>query len=361
MAHVNAFTAHREWAVRPKDQTFHSIQEVRTSIEERHTRSTEHVVNAQSLRVVPDETGTDLRLTRGEGRAHLTHWSAGQLAILAGAPANYIRRLPAHLAADNLNYGLQNRTGDMNIYVYQNGRTVLRSANSEIYGRIHDLDVVNMTDALATPHGFLPPLTNPRGVFGMPSVEKGSKPGGLYASDRDVFMMLINDNARIEVDGEMLGRAIVVRNSEVGAGKYVFAASLYRFVCGNSIQHGFQSFFEFSITHKGDADTRFRKIVDSELVKYLASGTGDEVSKIRAAMHKNVAKDDEEAGTWLRNKGFQKGTSEAAVKAANVEEGGAGTLWQLVNGLTAVARKLPHADQRYALEKKAGKLLSLVN
>jgi hypothetical protein len=39
-------------------------------------------------------------------------------------------------------------------------------------------------------------------------------------------------------------------------------------------------------------------------------------------------------------------------------EGDARTLWQLVNGGTAVARSTPHADQRVAFERRMGRLLS---
>ena len=39
-----------------------------------------------------------------------THWSFGQLASLVGAPAAYLRQLPAPLAGINLQYGLTSAT-----------------------------------------------------------------------------------------------------------------------------------------------------------------------------------------------------------------------------------------------------------
>ena len=39
--------------------------------------------------------------------ALLTHHAFGQLATLSKAPANYLRTLPATLAAQNLNHGLK--------------------------------------------------------------------------------------------------------------------------------------------------------------------------------------------------------------------------------------------------------------
>jgi hypothetical protein len=39
--------------------------------------------------------------------AALTHWSFGQLATIAGAPPQYLRSLPAAIASDAINHGLQ--------------------------------------------------------------------------------------------------------------------------------------------------------------------------------------------------------------------------------------------------------------
>jgi hypothetical protein len=40
-----------------------------------------------------------------------------------------------------------------------------------------------------------------------------------------------------------------------------------------------------------------------------------------------------------------------------VEEGDARTVWQLVNGGTALARSIPHADTRVAFERRVSSLL----
>ena len=48
------------------------------------------------------------------------------------------------------------------------------------------------------------------------------------------------------------------------------------------------------------------------------------------------------------------------MEMARVEEGGARTVWQLVNGGTALARGIPHADERVKLEKRVSGLLKVV-
>lgn len=39
------------------------------------------------------------------------------------------------------------------------------------------------------------------------------------------------------------------------------------------------------------------------------------------------------------------------------EQGKARSIWDIVNGVTAYARSIPHTDQRVDLEIKAGKLM----
>jgi len=42
---------------------------------------------------------------------------------------------------------------------------------------------------------------------------------------------------------------------------------------------------------------------------------------------------------------------------ARIEEGGARTVWQLVQGGTALARSIPHADERVSFENRVSGLL----
>ena len=107
---TNLMDAHRQWASRPADERFWDFEELiaRTSVCRQTSRDI--VVDPMELNVVSN--GTDLQL---EGRglnspARFTHWSFGQLARLAGAPADYMRTLDGDLAAECLNRGLQKRS-----------------------------------------------------------------------------------------------------------------------------------------------------------------------------------------------------------------------------------------------------------
>lgn len=59
-----------------------------------------------------------------------THWSFGQLASLVGAPAAYLRQLPAPLAGINLQYGLTSRRAEqVKTLEIEDGRVELRAVN----------------------------------------------------------------------------------------------------------------------------------------------------------------------------------------------------------------------------------------
>src|SRR6476661_6517250 len=96
---VTAYTAHREWASRPPDELYAAARARRQQLEQRTTETGEFRTEA-----VDD----DLAFRESSGRtATLTHWSFGQLATIAGGPPNYLRSLPASIASNAINYGLQ--------------------------------------------------------------------------------------------------------------------------------------------------------------------------------------------------------------------------------------------------------------
>ena len=63
---------------------------------------------------------------------------------------------------------------------------------------------------------------------------------------------------------------------------------------------------------------------------------------------------------WLQKRGFTKAQAKSSVDSAVAEEGSARTLWDIMNGVTAHARSVPHTNERVELETKAGKLMELV-
>src|SRR5919197_5661905 len=95
---VTASTAHREWASRPPDERYVSVHALYQAARARRERTEERDIVAADFRTTAVDD--DLVLHEASGRtATLTHWSFGQLATLAGAPAQYLRTLPAAIAS----------------------------------------------------------------------------------------------------------------------------------------------------------------------------------------------------------------------------------------------------------------------
>jgi hypothetical protein len=79
-----------------------------------------------------------------------THWSFGQLASLVGAPATYLRQLPAPLAGINLQYGLtSHRAEQVKTLEIEDGCIELRAVTGPDYGRIFDHELVAAVQRIA--------------------------------------------------------------------------------------------------------------------------------------------------------------------------------------------------------------------
>jgi hypothetical protein len=353
---MELFSAHNEWASRPSDERYSSLAELATAVRNRQQHSTESEnCLLQDVGVTVDEQG-NLRFG-----GHLpTHWSFGQMASLVGAPAAYLRDLPVELAARNLNHGIRNRLiGDDEAKQFKllvgddNGATTLRAATSPRYQRLWDSQVVGAL--LEHAEGFDNPLAYQNGEWGAPMVKSG-----LYASDHDVFAFMVNDDDRIDIGGDQLGRGFYVWNSETGGATFGFATFLYRYVCGNNIIWGAEDVETTRIRHVGKNVKRAIPRFVAAIEKLRARGGKlAEEQKIRAAMADEIAKKPEEAVEALRVEGFTRTEATNGVDhAVREEKRNPLSRWGLVNGLTAYARALAHTDSRVRLEESVGKWLA---
>ena len=104
---VSAYTAHREWASRPPDERYASVQALHDAARARRDRIEERTIETVDLRT--EAVASDALALRDASGRHgaLTHWSFEQLAGIAGAPPKYLRTLPAAIASDAINHGLQ--------------------------------------------------------------------------------------------------------------------------------------------------------------------------------------------------------------------------------------------------------------
>lgn len=98
-----------EWFNRPADERYLSLTDLFASVKSRSERSRTRTVESAAVRVEASRDDAErllLLLPGSDAPIAPTHWSFGQLASLVGAPAAYLRQLPAALAGINLQYGL---------------------------------------------------------------------------------------------------------------------------------------------------------------------------------------------------------------------------------------------------------------
>ena len=368
--------ANEQWSKRPADQRFVSLLDLQKKVNADRENSIASVISTRKIKVIPHPANPVKGVTI-EGSSGLydpTHWSFGQLASLAGAPAGYLRTLPAPLVADAMNYGLRfNRDAeDVGVLrtktaldVTGNGditeHVELRAATGPRYGRIWNGDIV---DSLVQRFGdglsgdFRVP-----GEFGK-AVKVTKENTTIYGSDRDIFVFLADEVNRVEVsnrrDGQAgsLARGFFVWNSEVGSQTMGIGMFLFDYVCMNRIIWGVKEFKEVRLRHTMSAPERFVEEVAPILTAYSQASALPIEQTIKAAQ---AAKIESDLDVFLKNR-FTAAES-TAIKAAHMREEGRPieTIWDATAGVTAYAKTIRNQDNRVAMERKGGALLDLVS
>jgi hypothetical protein len=366
-----------EWFSRPDDQRFLSLDDLARKVRGRSERSRTRVVETALIHVEANRADPErlaLILPGAEAPVAPTHWSFGQLAAQVGAPAAYLRQLPAPLAAINLQYGLaSHRAEQIKTLETDNGRIELRAVTGPDYGRIYDHELVEAVQRIAgngtgDTRWKVPGVLNwSTGIYN-PRVDITRDTTTLYASDRDVFLFLVDDLNPIEAsklpDGspDLYFRGFYCWNSEVGAKTLGIASFYLRAVCQNRNLWGVEDFEEISIRHSKYAANRFAHEAAPALEGFANSSPQPFVNGIRAARERIVARTDEDRSDFLRKRGFSKAETGKIIESVLAEEGRPPeSIFDFVQGITAVARDKPHQDARLDMEAKAKKLLDRVN
>ncbi|MGE0294739.1 MAG: DUF932 domain-containing protein [Hyphomonadaceae bacterium] len=362
-----------EWFSRPDDERYLSLSDLARTVRERSERSRTRVVESTLIHVEANRSDPErlsLLLPGADAPVAPTHWSFGQLASLVGAPAAYLRQLPAALAGINLQYGLtSHRAEQVKTLELEGGRVELRAVTGPDYGRIHDYELVEAVQRIAgngtgdTRWKVPGVLDWSTGIYN-PRVDITKDTTTLYASDRDVFLFLVDDLNPIEAgrlpDGspDLYFRGFYVWNSEVGARTLGMASFYLRAVCQNRNLWGVEDFEEITIRHSKYAASRFAHEAAPALLNFANSSPMPFVNGIKAARERIVARSDEDRTDFLRRRGFSKAESGKIIDAVLAEEGRPPeSIFDFVQGITAVARDKPHQDARLDMEAKAKKLL----
>jgi hypothetical protein len=386
--------ASRQWASRPDDQRFAgdgttdgALTELHTYVAER-TRLSDHFLACPRNFTVEADPWDESNPTNlgglwinASGAKFLpTHHSFGQMCSLVKAGADSLRTLPGQIAADVLRFRFLSRDEAMapsKFLVTANAASIaagepyaeVRAATGPDYGYISDLRVVNAVMSLRAHNpAWSVPLKAYNGVLNKMSTT-------LYAGDRDIFMLLVDESRPIEVNGETLFRFFIVSNSETGSGTFRVMTGFYRMICANRCIWGAADIKEISIRHTKNAPERFQNEFEREVIPVLAAYTESSTKPFEAQVSKSMATvpvltDGKRAGQpvetvedavfFLQTEVplLSERAATAAVHLADTEMGGHKTIWELLNGATAYARGIPHQDHRTKVEAQASTLLS---
>jgi len=369
---ITTAEACRQWASRPEDERYESLDALFDACNSRRSRSREVHVETAKLVVKPHDSG-ELVINGETSESRWTHWSFGQTCQLVKAPASYMRTLPDVLVQANLTHGLMTTRDTMKFMTINpeedDELTTLQAVTSTTYGRIWDADCVTACQRIVERSNgrFHNPLAYAGGDW-MGQQGSTPRPSGLYASDRDVFMFLIDGGSLLEAGPRaQLNRGFFMWNSEVGSRSFGIMTFLFNQVCGNHIIWGAQDVNKVIIRHSSGGPYRFEQEGAPTLDRFVNAPAAPIESAIKKAQDYLLpkAKDEDTELKVIRSfterrAKFSGAEVRDAIRFAKAEEGDCRTLWQLVQGFTASARAIPHMDTRIDLEKRAGKLMDIV-
>lgn len=366
-----------EWFNRPDDERFLSLDTLYDRVRARAEAATTRIVESRAIRVQAQSSHADrlhLLVPGADAPIAPTHWSFGQLCSLVGAPAGYLRELPAALSGINLQHGLIAHRGEqVKMLETSDGRTELRSVTGPDYGRIWDHELVEAVMRFAgngtgDTRWKVPGVLDWGSMVYNPHVDISAETTTLYASDRDVFLFLVDDTHPIEAgrlpngDPDLYFRGFYCWNSEVGAKTLGIATFYLRAVCMNRNLWGVENFEEISIRHSKFAANRFAAQAAPALTHFADSSPQDFVLGVKAARERIVARKDEDRADFLRREGFSRADTARIIASVVAEEGHPpSSIYDFVQGVTAVARTKTNQDARIELEGKAKRLFQRVH
>lgn len=361
--------AHHQWASRPDDERFTSLDELLAFTRQQHSISRTGMTENRMIEAAPVaddnmEGGIDPRALAITGLGNEpctpTHWAFGQMCSLVGAPAGYMRTLPSDLVADCLNQSMLGRKTESVGWLLREGQDRMAHAmTGPGYGRIWNKDVVAaVRDRFGD--GITGQFTVP-GEFGR-AVNVTKANTTLFASDRDMFIFLADEHNKIEIPnrrhGEpgLLSRGFFIQNSEVGSAALKISTFLFDYVCSNRMVWGADDFKEVSIRHSSGAPSRWLGDIIPALQNYAEKSTRSITDAIANARAARV--DEDKVEEYLAHR-FTRSQAKA-IRLAHIadEDRPIETVWDAVVGATAYARNIQHQDERVALERIAGKMLT---
>lgn len=390
---MELFKAMKQWQERPADERFWGPKDAAEVTKAYRDISAEASIRYGDLRVEADN-GEIYLVGKANQPAQLTHYAFGQLSARAKAPADYLRSLPATLAAQNLNHCLKVRgEKDYNdtakLLIHKNGNMLARCFTGNEYKRVWNHEIMERLCALQD-LGWRTPPARPavRDSRARPATEEDCiqsskqglsiKPGdmiapaGCYASDRDMFAFMILEGNSLEnpLDKNTpLTRGFFVWNSEVGDKSFGAQTFLLDAVCGNHIVWGATDVEEIRLVHTGDVRNKAFRELTIELRKYADSSINDDMSKLYSAQQFKLGDTKDEVMQTLLGFASKKSVLKSVLNkptildameaAENPRYGDPRTAWAISQGLTVISQRKAYTSDRIKLDRAAGQVAAM--
>lgn len=388
-----AFT---EWKNRPTDERFWNVDDAFTTANIYKLCAKEIPIDNFKIVTAPRE-GLGINLSTFP-KVEFSNYSFSQLASRIRYPKEYLVGLPAILAADVINYKLSQESvktkGIGLIRLSGDGQKPpkLQALLSDKYSRIWNSDILERCKILKHSFNWKTPPCRPNSADPMLEVRAATEqdilasssknslaiklgdtiaPGGVYLSDHDCFVFMVNEATPI-MDGENpLYRGVIVYNSEVGLGSFKLITFLYNSVCGNHIIDLASEFEMIRIAHLGNTVNERWSVAMHELAKWMdTSAVRHEalIKKARVTKLECLEKCDDEAkypkvlGDYLKISQRDVIEMRPYIIAENERQDiEPNTVWSVVQGLTSYSQTKTYADAKSKYDMVAGKLLATVN
>ncbi len=385
---TNLMNAHKQWAERPSDECYASIDAMIAAAQDKRSKSKEGQMLTKNMHFVP--TKDDGIVIRGKVHdATISNLAFKQAATKLGYPIAGLRpdKLPTGMICDILNERVR-RSDDKDIsgLLLQYGSEVpnIRCIHSDSYTRFWDADVLpHLKDMLSKGWKVPParPIDNAQ-----PGSHKATKedvlklskagngldikegdliaPAGLFMGPEDMFVLMVDDEQPVDDgNGNPLMRGMFVENSEVATAAFKITTFIMQGVCGNLILWGCQDIVQVSYKHVGEAPKR---ITDGlNLAKRIEPKRNwDKELGVIQWMNKNkIGNDMDDVVENIYGMRLSPVITKTAIKSAQVNadryramDGDPFTWYGAVNSLTRFSQTLGNANDRMAMDMASGKL-----
>jgi hypothetical protein len=389
---MELFKAMHQWQTRPSDERFWGPSDAAEATREYRNSAVTSTVPYSDLRVEAQDGELNL-VGKTSQPAQLTHFAMGQLCGRAKAPADFLRSLPATLAAQNLNHCLKQRgekdkDDKAKLLLHRNGKMLARCFTGEGYQRVWNHEIFDRMLDMEAQGWRTPPArpavkddrarpateadcigANKQGL----SIKVGDMiaPAGCYASDRDMFgFMILEDKALVNPlsPGVPLTRGFFVWNSEVGDKSFGAMTFLLDSVCSNHIVWGASNVEEIRLRHVGDVRNMAFRELTVELRKYADSSINEDQAKILSTQSFKLGDTKDEVLQYMLGlskkagplKALNQGIiTDALAAAENPRYGDPRTAWAVAQGLTEISQGKPHMADRVRIDRAAGAVLAI--